>query len=230
MISLRLKSSLYLALIFFVLGCCTVLLLTSNCGSNPRQPTVTAATLLRAQADSLHAYYQATIAELEGRNKGLATELQATKAELKEVKAKTSAKAAEIKKIIHSPGYPAKELLKKSTSAVINREENPERCDSLATLVSSYLAEAEQKDNLYEEQIALQDSLINGKDAIITLQQSESISQSILFRQSLSQLTLIEKDNLKLRKKLKRQRSAGKWLAFGSAVLTGIATHYFNNK
>ncbi len=229
MISLRLKSSISIALICFVLGCFTAFLLTATCGS-PKQPAITSATLLKAQADSLHTHYQTTIAKLEKNNKELDAELQNTKAELKAAKAKANSKAAEIKKIITPPGYPAKDLLNKPTASLLPVGNDLEKCDSLVMLISEFLQDTEHKDSLYEAQLLQQDNLIAGKDAIIKVQENENLNLSFLLKQSLTQQTLLEKDNLKLHKKMKRQRSACKWLAFGSAVLSGITTHYLFNR
>lgn len=230
MISLRLKSSISIALICFVAGCCTAFLLLANCASPAKQPVISHATLLKAQADSLHAHYQVTITDLEKRNKQLDAELQNTKTELKAAKAKANAKASEIKKLIYSPGYPAKELLKKSTTFNPVIDSSLQKCDSLALLVSEYLQESEQKDRLYETQVTQQDSLLSGKDDIIVLQQSENLNLTTLFKLSVTEQKKLEKDNLKLRKKIKRQRSAGKWLALGSAILSGLTTHYLSNR
>ena len=230
MISLRLKSSISIALICFVVGCCTAFLLMSHCGGSSQQPAISSATLLKAQADSLHSHYQATIIELETRNKQLGTELQNTKEALKAAKAKADAKAGEIKKMVYPPGYPSKELIKKSAALNTLIDSSLKKCDSLALLVVEYIQDVEQKEVLYETQISWQDSLLSGKDEIITLQQNENLNVSILFKQSLAQQTMLEKSNQKLRKKIKRQRSAGKWLAIGSAVLSGFATHYLSNR
>ncbi|MFN4313302.1 MAG: hypothetical protein ACK4E0_03340 [Chitinophagaceae bacterium] len=230
MISLRLRSSIAIALICFVLGCCTTFIFTAGCNSSSGQPAVRQAMLLKAQADSLHAHYQTAITEIEKRNKQLTTELRNTKAELKTAKAKTTTKAAAIKKVITSPGFPARELIKKSSTSSIPENSEGQNCDSLVILVSEFLEEAEQKDSLYETYILQQDSLLTGKDNIIALQKNESSSLSLLFTQSLSQQTFLEKDNLSLRKKIKRQRSAGKWLAISSAIVTGLATHYLSNR
>jgi hypothetical protein len=230
MISLRLRSSISIALICFVAGCCTALLFTARCGDSPKQPTVTTAMVLKKQADSLHAHYHAGITELEAQNKQLTTELQTTKAELKAAKSKVNTKAATLKKIINPPGYPAKELIKKSSASPVTENMEPQNCDSLTLLVSDYLEETEQKDSLYETYIVQQDSLLAGKDKIIALQENENQNLSFLFKQSLSQQTILEKDNLSLRKKIKRQRSAGRWLTLGSAIATGLITHYLSNR
>ncbi|MBN8877063.1 MAG: hypothetical protein J0I32_05910 [Sphingobacteriales bacterium] len=230
MISLRLKSSLAIALICFVLGCCTAFLLTTNCSSPSKSPALTHAALLKQQADSLHAHYHASITALEARNKQLTTELQSTKAELKAAKSKTNTKAAAIKKIINPPGYPAKELIKKSSASPVSENPTLQNCDSLKILVGEFLEETEQKDSIYEAYTLQQDSLITGKDEVIVLQENENRNLSFLFKQSLSQQTILEKDNLSLHKKIKRQRSAGRWLAVGSAIITGLATHYLSNR
>lgn len=229
MISLRFKSTLAIALICFVLGCCTVMLFTTKCNNAAGQPTLTRATLLKELADSLHTQYKTTIDQLKKNNRQLDLELQNTKIELKAAKEKTNRKAAEIKKLV-TPGYPASELLKKTVLSTSPIDSSLQKCDSLALLVSDYLQDVEEKDSLYETQLVQQDSLLTGKDNIIALQNSENSNLSILYNQSLAQQTLLEKDNHSLRKKIKRKKATSKWLALGSALITGITTHYLSNR
>ncbi|HEX7904882.1 MAG TPA: hypothetical protein VF487_13480 [Chitinophagaceae bacterium] len=186
--------------------------------------------LLRSQADSIHATYHTRIRELEQGNRQLQVELQSTKAELKAAKEKAGAKAAQLRKIIKAPGFPAKELLKKTSVPFTPTNDGLQNCDSLALLAGEYLQFVEQKDSLYEIQMTQYDSLLSRKDAIIALREHENLSQAILFSQSLKQQTVLEKNNFQLNKKLKRQRSARKWLVVGSALLSGIITHHISNK
>lgn len=229
MISLKFRSTISIAIICFVVGFCIAFLFMTNCGHSSKQPAITQAALLKAQADSLHAHYQAAIKKLKTRNEEISTELQSTKAELKAVKAKANSKAAEIKKII-TPGYPSKELLKKATAENMPVDTCLQKCDSLAILVNEYIQETEQKDSLYEMQAFQQESLINGKDSVISLFEGENLNLSVMFKQSLSQQSLLEKNNILLRKKMKRQRAAGRWLTLGTAILSAVTTHYLSNR
>jgi hypothetical protein len=230
MISLRLKSSMTIALICFVAGCCTAFLLMTNCGTEKKKGDFIPASLLKKQADSLKVFYQGKISELETSNKQLTVQLNATKAELNAAKLKANGKAAEIKKLIEPKGYPAKQLLEKAGVPAVLTEIQLQECDSLKLLVSDFIIENEIKDNLYEQQARQQDSLLTGKDAVIALQEGENLNLSILFKQSTTQQQILEKDNQLLRKQVKRKKKAGRWLAIGSAVVSGLATHYITNR
>ncbi|MBN8865862.1 MAG: hypothetical protein J0H92_20985 [Sphingobacteriales bacterium] len=230
MISLRFRSTLSIALISFVLGCCAAFLLMARCGKEDKQANVAHAKLLKAQADSLHTHYQTAISELESQNKKLDRQLQTTQAELEAAKAKTKTKAAAIKQLLNPPGYPAKELLKKTGGSSTSFAENPEKCDSLVSLLADFMIETEIKENLYEVQALTQDSLIEGQQAVITLHQNENLQLSSLLKQSLAEQQSLVKDYIHLQKRMKRQRASGRWLAIGTAVLSGIATHYLTNR
>jgi len=224
MISLRFRSTLSIALISFVLGCCAAFLLMARCGKEDKQANVAHAKLLKAQADSLHTHYQTAISELESQNKKLDRQLQTTQAELEAAKAKTKTKAAAIKQLLNPPGYPAKELLKKTGGSSTSFAENPEKCDSLVSLLADFMIET------YEVQALTQDSLIEGQQAVITLHQNENLQLSSLLKQSLAEQQSLVKDYIHLQKRMKRQRASGRWLAIGTAVLSGIATHYLTNR
>lgn len=230
MISLRFRSTLSIALISFVLGCCAAFLLMARCGKDNEQASITQAKLLQAQADSLHTHYQAAITDLDNQNKQLTRQLQTTKAELEAAKAKTKTKAAAIKQLLTPPGYPAKELLKKTSDSSTSFAQNPEKCDSLVCLLADFMVETEIKDSLYELQALTQDSLIAGQQAVITFHQSENLHLSFLLKQSLDEQQNLAKDYARLQKKMKRQRASGRWLAIGTAVLSGVATHYLTNR
>lgn len=230
MISLRFRTTLSVALICFILGCCTAFLLVANCGNNNQQPATAQSKLLQAQADSVHAYYKTTIATLEKRNTQLTTELQNTKVQLDAAKAKTKVKATVLKNMITPPGYPASKLLEKATNSPEADQRGLEKCDSLVQLVTDYLVDMEVKDSLYEMQSVYQDSLLAGKEAVIAAQESQQLHQAILLKQSLFEQQLLEKQYIRLQKQVKRQRSGGRWLALGTAILSGLATHYITNR
>lgn len=226
MISFNLKSSLGIALICFVAGFCIALLLVGSCNSGAKRKEVAHTAMLKAQADSLHAYYQNNIAAIQASNDQLILELNVAKWELDDLKTKTKNKAVTIKKMIAPKGYPAKELLKKKETFPVTADIGLNKCDSLAQLVSEYIQESETKDSLTELQDARKDSLISGKDAIIAMHESDNLNLSLLFRQSLQQQQKLDKENLRLHKRLKRQRTAGRLLSIGTAILSGVATYY----
>ncbi len=226
MISLRLKSTLAIALICFVLGCCTAFLLMGGCSGNVDNEELIPAATLKTQADSLHTHYQAQIQELEKSNSGLMQRLAQTKLELEAVKAKTKSKAGAIKKMIRPKGYPASALLTKSSAPVIENNIEPDRCDSLAMLIDEYIQESGVKDSLYEAQVLQQDSLLCAKEEIITLQSVENKNLTLFLEKSLLQEQSLTNENTRLQKKLKAQRRTSKLLTIGGAILTSLATHY----
>lgn len=226
MISFNLRSSLAIAIICFVLGCCTAFLLVGGCNNDTKQESIAMPEMLKQQADSIKANYQAKITELETRNSHLQQELSTTKAQLKAAKTKTKSKAATIKKIIEPKGYPAKELLKKADSFSVVENSSLLPCDSLVEEVTQYMKLNETEDSLYEAQIAAQDSIIEVKDAVIAFKDSAHAALDKVFNQSLQEQDKLLSENRQLRKRLKRQKLKGKLLAFGSAVLSGLVTHY----
>lgn len=226
MISFNLKSSLAIALICFVLGCCTALLLIGSCNNNNREPNFIQPDLLKKQADSIEDNYGTKITELETRNRLLHEELNTTKAELNAVKTKAKSKAATIKKLIEREGYPAKELLKKIDPSTVAIDSSLSLCDSLAQEVSEYIHLNETKDSLYEVQIGTQDNIISGKDSVIAFKTEEHNALNGLFNQSLKEQVRLLSENKQLQKRIKRQKLKGKLLALGTAILSGLATHY----
>ncbi len=230
MISVNLKSSLAIALIYFVLGCCVALVLVNGCGSVPKKSKIIPAALLKAQADSLHAYYENTIRTLENQNNELNQELSVTRSALEVAKEKVSIQAVAIKKAINSrpkgyPGYAAKDLLQQAAPDPTPLPSDSGKCDSLAQMVGNYLHDSEQKDSLYDRQAAQQDSIIFVKDTIISVLKTEKKIQSALLKQSFALQDELEAENLKLRKQFRRKRNGGRLLAIGASILTGVATH-----
>lgn len=226
MISFNLKSSLAIAVICFVLGFCTAFLLLGDCNSDSPNENLVKPEVLQQKADSIEACYQIKITELENKNLQLQTELSATKVQLNAIKAKTKTKAATIKKMIVPQGYPTKELLKKIDPASVVMDSSLSPCDSLVQEVSGYIQDNELKDSLYEVQVILQDNIIAGKDSIIAIKTSQYIDLSTVFDQSVKQQETLFSENKFLRKQVKRQKRNGRLLALGTAILSGLATHY----
>ncbi|MEI9909787.1 MAG: hypothetical protein WDO71_08975 [Bacteroidota bacterium] len=150
------------------------------------------------------------------------------KKQLDAAKTKTKASATTIKKIIGPKGYPAKELLKKVNQPTVEIDNSLSPCDSLAQEVSEYIQNTELKDSLYEAQISLQDSVINVKDLVISASIKQFEKLSTVFDQSIQEQLRLVSENKQLRKQVKRQKRNGKLLAFGTAVLSGLATHYLS--
>lgn len=224
MISLQFKSTFAISLICFVLGCILSLLLLGNCGgTRSGQPVITTA-IMKAQADSLQHEYHASISVLENENAKLIGQLKDTREELTVAKSKTKNKAASIKKLIHTPGYPARDLKKLSDSLNVNAGST--QCDSLVQLVTDYLQDSQITDSLYEVQAMQQDSLLEVKEKTIQLQQHDREKLALLLQQSLSVQNAIARDNHKLQKRIRKQRTGSKILALGTAILSGLATHY----
>lgn len=237
MISLKLKSSTWIAITSFILGLFIAVLLTGNC-SGPSSPNqFLPAQLLKKQADSLQAVYHGKLSALEQANADLQKRLSQTKFELQTLKLKNKSKAAAIKKITQPPGYPAHNLLLKVStpdlqptfgypSQITATEANNSTCDSLKSLINDYLQEVELKDSLYESVLLQQDSLLAVKDDMITLQSKQLENFSQLLNETLSGQQTLARENSRLLKKLKRHRRGTRLLTLGTALLSGLATHY----
>ncbi len=238
MISLKFKSSTWIAITCFVLGLCCAFLLTGSCsGSSSRDPLFTAEKL-KKQADSLQTAYQEKISTLEKTNIELHSRLSQTKAELQTLKSKNKSKAATIKKITQPPGYPARNLLFNSSTEELpsysssyqptSIDTSATRCDSLTSLINEYLQEVEEKDSLYELVLSQQDSLLTIKNEQITLQSSQLKSLSGLLDDALLGQQTLARENSHLQKKIKRHRRGTRLLTLGTALISGFATHYFS--
>lgn len=226
MISFNLKSSLAIAIICFVLGCCTTFLLTGSCNNGAKRENIVMPQILKRQADSIETLYQAKITKLETANRQLQQELTTIKVQLNDVKAKAKQKEAVIKKITEPKGYPAKELLEKATPSSAAIVSPLITCDSLVQEVNEYIELNEKKEVYYETYIAIQDSIIEGKDSIIAFKITEYNALSRLFDQSLHEQQKLLAENNQLYKRFKREKRKGKLLAVGTALLSGLITHY----
>jgi hypothetical protein len=223
MISFNLKSSLAIALICFVCGFVLAMMLINGC-NHPVPQGYVKRDVLQKQADSVRSVYQTKLSLLQSSNAKLVRELDSVRSKLANQKLKTKGKAEAIKKMVTPKGYPAKELLRKNDTSY-SGENNPTPCDSLAEAVTSYLEETELKDSLYESEVAIQDSIISGKDSIIEMQTTQFNKLSLVFDNALKQSKLLESENRSLQKKLRRQKLKGKFQVVIAAVLSGFATH-----
>ncbi|MEO7982933.1 MAG: hypothetical protein ABI688_02515 [Bacteroidota bacterium] len=228
MISFNLRSSLAIALICFVLGFCASFLLLGGCNKDSSDKSFISPKVLKQQADSIKVSYQAKITHLESKNQELQKELSTIKTQLDAAKTKTKKSATTIKKMIGPKGYPAKELLKKVNQPTVEMDNSLSPCDSLAEEVSEYIHDTEFKDSLYEARISIQDNVINVKDSVISASTKQFEKLSMVFDQSIHEQIKLASEYKQLRKQVKWQKRKGKLLAFGTAILSGLATHYLS--
>jgi hypothetical protein len=229
MISLKFRSSLAIAIICFILGICAAILLSGSCNGDKVSPNLVQPELLKQKADSITLTYNAVIMELENRNAGLQKELTGIKAQLNAVKPKAKTRATTIKKMIEPKGFPTRDLLKKVESSGMSTDSSLSPCDSLVKEVTGYLEYTELKDSLNESRAVLQDSIIAGKDSIITVKSLQYEGLLNVFNQSVEQQEILLAENKTLQKEIKRQKRKGKLLAIGTAILSAIATNYLLN-
>ncbi len=226
-----LNSKTSIALLFFGLGIvfCTFLLFR-GCDINSSQPgeKIVQPKEIKNEASANEAIHLARIAELEKKNAGLQQELKSTKEQLVQIKAKIRQRESNIKKLIEPKGFLAKDLLQKVKPVVI-ADTGVSPCDSLVREVSSYIHENQVKDSLYEAHINKQDSVIAGKDSVIELRAKLYKDLQSFFDQSLLQQEKLIKENIQLRKQLKRQKTKGNLLNIGALVLSALAVNYIVN-
>jgi len=233
MITFNQKSTISIALLSFVVGCCFSFLLMGGC-SNTEKAAAELVTVEKLQKDlqDKENSYQAAISELRKKNLALQQELTSTQVELFAVKIKTKQKETTIKKLVQpkeKPGLPARELLKKVNGKIVAIDSSLSPCDSLAVAVLEYMDENSAKDSLYERQISLQDSIINVKDVEITARDSLYREVKTGFTLSLTQQKLLAGQNSSLHKQLRRQKRRNMFLSIGGIILSGLATNYFLN-
>jgi hypothetical protein len=236
-------------LIGFVLGFLTSFLIFSHTkSSQPQTVTVQKATVLKKQADSIEVSHQRQIEVLQQKNTGLQQELKATKSALDQLKSDAKEKEKKVKKIIN-PGkalwsenlfreaFPSNDLALKFPDKVYTRqpemlfdvakkESAPCLCDSLEKEVLDYIEANHRKDSVYESQILLFDSMITGKDLLIEASQKAYSDLKLLFDQSISNQSTLQKENFSLRRQNKRQRFKNKILTSGLLILSGFTANY----
>ncbi len=223
MISFNLKSSITIAVICFVLGCCTAFLL-NGCNDNQQSAAIVKTKELEKEFSQKEESYQLRFGELQKKNISLQQELISTQAELFIIKAKTKSKERQINKRIAPKGMPAKELLKKSGGGLLAIDSSLSPCDSLVLEVTEYIEENAIKDSLYEVHISLQDSAIVTKDSIICMHESKYQDLKTSFKVSLVQQYQLEEANQNLSKKIKRQKKRSRAAALGGMIVTGIVS------
>lgn len=226
MISFNLRASLTIAIICFVLGCCTAFLLAGSCGNSLKQENFVKTEILKQRADSIERFYQEKVTELEVRNHQLQQELTVTKAHLNTLKSKTKQKEATIKKITKPKGYPARRLLNTINPSSVATVSLTITCDSLVQEINEYMELNAEKEVYYEAYITIQDSIIAGNDSIIAFKTTEHSELKKLFDHSVYQQQILLAENNRLHKRLKREKGKGKLLAFGTAILSGLTFHY----
>ncbi len=224
MITLKMKTTISLLLLGFVVGCCVAMLLFSGCNNTVAKEHSVAIAALKKETREQKAAYEAKLAGLEQDNHALQTQLEQVRAKLQEAKTKTSGKKAVIKRMIQPVGFPARDLLDSDNLPASASEVSD--CDSLKIVVGEFITESEIKDSLYESHIAVQDEIITGKDAVIAVQKGHISDVSEKLGQSLQQQTELVALNTRLQKKLHRQKTKGRLFAFATAILSGVATHY----
>lgn len=222
----NLKSSVAIALICFVSGCCMSFLLLDGCSGQIKNRNTASPKDLQKQVNKVKLFYQSQITALETQNQQLQKDLTSAKAQLEAIKLRSKTKAAAIKKRIEPNGYPAKELLKKADTSFIRNASIISPCDSLVQEVSDFMRDTEIKDSLYELQRTIQDSLLAGKDAVILIQKEQLESLSKLVDKAIEVQQLLFSENIQLRKRVKRQKLKGKLISIGAMILVGLTTNY----
>lgn len=229
MISFQLKTSIIIAILFFIMGLGTSFLFDGcNQRGSVNGSTIVQPKELKKQAESKDSEYQTSIAKLQNENTRLKQDLKQNSLLLDKAKQSSKQKEDKIKKSIQK-GFTAKELLRKVTDTP-KEISNPSSCDSLIQEVNGYIESNEMKDSLYEAHISTQDSIIIQKDSVIELSSKHNDDLKTSFNQSLDQQQVLLNENNLLKKKSKRQKLKQKIISVGLMILSGIGTNYLLNR
>lgn len=229
MISFQLKTSIAIALLFFIMGLSTSFLFDGcNQKVSANGSTIVQPKELKKQVESKDLEYQAGIAKLQTENRRLKQDLKQNALLLHKAKLSSKQKENKIRRSIQK-GFSAKELLQKvkDTSKVVSRL-SP--CDSLIQEVNSYIEGNEIKDSLYEVHISTQESIITQKDSVIALSSKQNDDLKTSFNQSIDQQQVLLNERNLLKKKFKRQKLKQKIISVGLMIISGIGTKYLFNR
>jgi hypothetical protein len=238
---LRLKTSLTLLLIGFVIGFCTSFLF-NGCvkSSQSKTTTVTSSKDLRKEANSLEVSYQKQIETLTDQNIELQQQLEVSQGLLQQAKEETRQKEKKIQKMIE-PIISSESLFSKTWApykaksfslgddlpvAKIKPLDKQCPCDSLVEEVAGYIQSGHRKDSLYELQLLQLDSIVTGKNLVIETSLKAYTDLHVLFDKSLADQTALGKENKLLKSASRRQRFKGKVLTGALLILSGFTTNY----
>jgi hypothetical protein len=222
-----------LLLIGFALGFLTSFLIF-GCNKTQKQndaPFVKAKEL-KKEAATIDVSYQKQIETLSSQNAQLQQQLNQTNDLLQQLKLQAMEKENQVKKLLLSPpllpNVYQKKPFKDYEIAIFSHKAQPETnpCDSLKKEVASYIKSNHKKDSVYELQLLQFDSLLTGKDLVIETSQKAYSDLKLLFDQSLSNQSILQKENLSLRRVNKRQKFRNKILAGGLMILSGFTANY----
>ncbi|WP_207515041.1 hypothetical protein [Longitalea luteola] len=224
MATFRFKTSLVLFLLGFLVGFCTSQLF-ARCNPNPpaNKSAVAPVKELELRAKSEQTIFLNKISALQKSNEQLNEKLRSTQSELQKAKQVTANKERSIKQLVKHNGYDSKNLIERRAKEYPADTGIASQCDSLITEVNAYLDENQRKDSLYEQQLEILGDALDIKDSVIKTHQSVYYSLATLFDQSVEQKQMLQSENLKMRKWMKRQKRKNKLLTLGAIALAGFA-------
>jgi|GEM_PF-5202410 hypothetical protein len=200
---------------------------------------------LKKEANSSEVSYQKQIETLTSQNVELQQQIDVSQGLLEDAKNIAAQKEDHIKELIRQSKSSSPKKLEKSFNA------NPQRylpngetgflensqvallpgkddnyCDSLAQEVTTYIADNKHKDSIYELQLTQFDSLLSNKDVVIETSRKAYDDLKLLFDKSLFSQATLQKENLQLTSRNKRQKFKSKVLTGALLLLSGFAANY----
>jgi hypothetical protein len=178
--------------------------------------TVKSPKQLQKEVTSSEAIYTKKADSLNSQNNKLADQLTNTKAALVIANAKT----AQLQKEVFSLLDRRFESHQKSDS------HSDANCDSLAHTVPVLIAASQEKDSLYNSEVAVLESQVQNRDSTVALQQQQYQILKESFTKSLEAQTILATDNKALTKTVRQQRTKSKLLSAALFILSGTAASY----
>jgi hypothetical protein len=224
MFSYQFKTTLVLLFLGFFCGVCMSVLFMGCGGCNRGKLQPSTFHEIKKKQNSADSTFQKEKERLDTIKQQLKSDAKATKTALQKAKQTTGLRQQQIKRLTEPKGYPAQLLLEKRTRP--EPDTVFDHCDSLVQEVAHFIEENQTKDSLYENQIGTLDSLVFTQDAIIQNNSAAYNNLQRLFNQAVDFGETVEKENLRLHQKLRRQKTKSKIVSIGLMILTGAATNY----
>ncbi|RYZ26023.1 MAG: hypothetical protein EOO10_16730 [Chitinophagaceae bacterium] len=213
--------SLKNALLFFAIGLVFGIFLSFLWGQMlipEYKPVVTVESpkQLKKEVASLEATYSKKADSLNRQNNQLVFQLSNTKAALANANTKTVSLQREIFNLLDRR-FTRKENAFSHLDA---------SCDSLANTIPVLIAASNEKDSLYNSEVADLESQVQNRDSAVALQHQQYQILKESFTKSVEAQTILAGDNKALTKTVRQQRTKSKLLSVALFILSGAAATY----
>ncbi|RYF87380.1 MAG: hypothetical protein EON98_00595 [Chitinophagaceae bacterium] len=178
--------------------------------------TVESPKQLKKEVAASEAVYAKKADSLNRQNNQLVFQLSSTKTALANANTKTVSLQREIFNLLDQR---------------FTRQENASShldasCDSLANTIPVLIAVSNEKDSLYNSEVADLESQVQNRDSAVALQQQQYQILKESFIKSVEAQTILISDNKALTKTVRQQRTKSKLLSAALFILSGAAATY----